>query len=73
MPGVIESSRLPPLRWVAEESLVYDQAAKELHRRACPRAPTAGVELARGDALELVWAPTMCPACRPDVTLGLGA
>jgi hypothetical protein len=33
--------------------------------------PAMCEELARGDALELVWAPRIC-SCRPDVTLGLG-
>jgi hypothetical protein len=31
-----------------------------------------GVELEPGDALELVWAPSICDICRPDVTTGLG-
>jgi hypothetical protein len=60
------------LRWIAGEPLVYDQAANELHRPACPRAPADSVELKPGDALKLVRAPTICPDCRPDVTTGLG-
>ena len=51
--------------------MVYDETRNELHRRDCSRTP-AGVELAPGEALELVWAPRLCAACRPDVTLGLG-
>jgi hypothetical protein len=62
---------LPPLRWVAEERLLYDRAANELHRWSCRRAPAISEELERGDALSLVWAPRMC-RWRPDVTLGLG-
>jgi hypothetical protein len=61
---------LRPLRWIAEERLLYDCAANELHRPSCPRAPAIREELAPGDALELVWAPRMC-RCRPDVTLAL--
>jgi hypothetical protein len=72
VPETIRSSRLPPLRWVAEEPLVYDQAANELHRPACTRAAGGCLALARGDALDLVWAPVVCAACEPDVTLGLG-
>jgi hypothetical protein len=67
-----ERSRLPPLQWIAEERLVYDDAANEVHRPACPRAGAGAVELERGAAVRLVWAPTTCPVCQPDVTLGLG-
>ena len=65
---------LPPLRWVAEENLVYDPATRTLHRRGCPLArelQATAQALAAGAALELVWAPRMCE-CRPDVTLALG-
>jgi hypothetical protein len=30
-------STLPPLRWVAEEDLIYDATSRTLHRPACPR------------------------------------
>ena len=64
---------LPPLRWVAEEDLVYDTASETLHRAGCPRvgATARTARLAAGEILELVWAPTVCE-CRPDVTLQLG-
>jgi hypothetical protein len=63
-------STLPPLRWIAEEALTYNEQTHELHRPSCPQA--YGYELAAGEALDLVWAPKVCPGCRPDVTLGLG-
>ena len=31
---------LPPLRWVAEEDLIYDSATNTLHRPSCSRAST---------------------------------
>jgi hypothetical protein len=66
-------STLPPLRWVAEEDLIYDASSRTLHRSACPRLhdPTLLTSVPAGSALELVWAPTIC-ACGPDVTVGLG-
>jgi hypothetical protein len=30
-------STLAPLRWIAEEDLIYDAASRTLHRPACPR------------------------------------
>jgi hypothetical protein len=69
--GTIKSCRLPPLRWIAEEPVVYDEAENELHRPQCSQAPDE-IELASGEALELVWARGDCAACRADVTLGLG-
>lgn len=45
---------LPPLRWIADEPLVYDPGTRELHRPSCPKA--SGDELAEGDELLLVWA-----------------
>jgi hypothetical protein len=63
---------LRPLRWVAQEDLIYDSDSRILHRPSCPRAPgTQGSRLPAGSALELVWAPRIC-ACGPDVTLALG-
>lgn len=65
---------LPPLRWVAEEDLVYDPGTRTLHRPGCPLARdrhAAAQPLAAGAALELVWAPRLCE-CRPDTTLALG-
>jgi hypothetical protein len=63
------ASRLPPLRWVAEEPLVYDETTNELHRPDCSGAASDGLELGRGQALDLVWAPRICRRCYPDVTL----
>jgi hypothetical protein len=60
---------LPPLRWIAEEPLVYDQGANELLRPSCSRA--SGEGLAEGAAPELVWAPRVCLACGPDVTMSM--
>jgi hypothetical protein len=67
------SSTLPPLRWIAEEDLIYDASSRTLHRSACPRLHdlTLLTSVPAGSALELVWAPTIC-ACGPDVTVGLG-
>jgi hypothetical protein len=65
-----QPSRLPPLQWIAEERLVCDDAANEVHRPTCPRAGAGGVELERGAAVRLVWAPTICAACQPDVNVG---
>jgi hypothetical protein len=64
---------LPPLRWVAEEDLVYDSDANTLHRPGCRLLPAryATTSLPARSALELVWAPVMCQ-CSPDVTLALG-
>jgi hypothetical protein len=62
----------PPLRWVAEEPLTYERATNELHRFGCSRA-VENVALKRGEGLELIWAPIICSACSPDVTLALGS
>jgi len=71
--GRSRSSALSPLRWVAEEDLVYDPRANTPHRPGCPSI--AGIEVPTSvpmrSALELVWAPRLC-GCRPDVTLALG-
>ncbi|MGO9957773.1 MAG: hypothetical protein ACLP50_17675 [Solirubrobacteraceae bacterium] len=71
--GPPNESTLPPLRWIAQEELVYDQAARTLHRSSCPRLRdvTNPTRIPTGTALELVWAPEFC-TCGPDVTLGLG-
>jgi hypothetical protein len=63
---------LRPLRWIAEEDLIYDPVSRTLHRPSCARAQRAqGSWLSEGSALELVWAPRMCE-CGPGVTLALG-
>ncbi len=67
---VATRSTLPPLQWIAEETLTYDDQTNELHRRSCPQA--TGDELDAGDVLKLVWAPNICADCRPDVTMRLG-
>jgi hypothetical protein len=41
---------LRPLRWIAEERLLYDRATTERHRSSCPRAPARSEKLAHGDA-----------------------
>jgi hypothetical protein len=66
-------STLAPLRWIAQEDLVYDQAALTLHRSSCPRLCDVAnpTRIPAGSALEVVWAPGLC-SCGPDVTLGLG-
>ena len=66
-------STLAPLRWVAEEDLIYDATSRTLHRPACPRlrGATRVMSVPARSALELIWAPTIC-ACGPDVTLSLG-
>jgi len=63
---------LPPLRWVAEEDLIYDSATNTLHRPDCPRASAvvSPRPVSAYGALQLVWAPTIC-ACGPDVTAAL--
>ena len=62
---------LGPLRWIAEEDLIYDPVSRTLHRPSCAFAQrTQGSWLPAGSALELVWAPRMCE-CGPDVTLAL--
>jgi hypothetical protein len=67
-------SSVPRLRWVAQEDLLYEPGSNTLHRRGCRRAGggEGNVALGTGEALWLVWAPAMC-ACRPDLTLALGA
>jgi hypothetical protein len=63
---------LRPLRWIAEEDLIYDPVSRTLHHPSCARAQrTHGSRLPAGSALELVWAPRLCE-CGPDVTLALG-
>jgi hypothetical protein len=63
---------LRPLRWIAQEELLFDPDSRTLHRPSCPRAHmTEGSRVRAGSALELVWAPRMCD-CGPDVTLALG-
>jgi hypothetical protein len=66
-------SALPPLRWIAEEDLVYDAASNTLHRPRRPRIrdATRVIGVPARSALELIWAPHICE-CGPDVTLGLG-
>ena len=63
---------LPPLRWVAEEDLIYDSATNTLHRPGCPHASTVTSPrpVPAHGALQLVWAPTLCD-CQPDVTIAL--
>ncbi|HUA03826.1 MAG TPA: hypothetical protein VMB27_07990 [Solirubrobacteraceae bacterium] len=63
---------LPPLRWVAEEDLIYDSTTNTLHRPDCAHASTVASPraLPAHAALQLVWAPTLC-RCQPDVTLAL--
>ena len=53
---------LPPLRWVAEEDLIYDSATNTLHRPDCPHASTVTSPrpVSAHGALQLVWAPTLC-------------
>jgi hypothetical protein len=67
-----ESCSLPPLRWVAEQDLIYDPATNTLHRSGCRHVATIAAPrpLPAHAALEIVWAPIIC-ACRPDVTLSL--
>jgi len=72
VPVADTSSRLPPLRWIAEEALVYDAERNELHRPDCSAATARAYELPGGRALRLVWAPRLCSDCRPDATMGLG-
>ncbi len=49
--------------------MTYNEEVNELHRSDCPEA--SGQDLAKGQALALVWAPKMCPRCSPDVTTAL--
>ena len=65
-------SSLPPLRWVAEEDLLYEPATNTLHRPGCRQLsdPDASTTLPAGSSLSLVWAPVICD-CRPDITLAL--
>jgi hypothetical protein len=63
---------LRPLRWIAEEEVIYHPDSRTLHRPSCELAHTTqGSRLPEGSALELVWAPRMCE-CGPEVTLALG-
>lgn len=64
---------LPPLRWVAEEDLVFDPAMRTPHRPGCRLASElhAGGQAIAAGAPELVWAPRLCH-CGPDLTLALG-
>lgn len=63
---------LPPLRWVANEDLIYDSARNTLHRSSCPHASTVASPrlVCARTALQLVWAPVLCN-CQPYVTLAL--
>ena len=72
-PTPTRRSTLPPLRWIAEEDLVYDAASHTLHRPECPHIGAAAgvVAVPACSPLELIWAPRICD-CGPDVTLGLG-
>jgi len=73
VPQASTSSRLRPLRRIAEEPLAYDPPRNELHRRCCLRMRAGVIELAHGEAFELVWAPRICSVCRPEVTMVLDA
>jgi hypothetical protein len=50
------SSTLPPLRWLAEEDLVYDAGLHTLHRPQCPRVRDAAgvIDVPAGSAIELI-------------------
>jgi hypothetical protein len=63
---------LPPLRWVAEENLIYDTATNALHPPGWPHASpvTSPRPVPAPAALQLVSATTLCD-CQPDVTLAL--
>lgn len=61
---------LRPLRWIAQEDLVYHEVRNELHKPSCPLGRGSHVEMLGGESLELVWAPKICPRCRPDVRTG---
>lgn len=65
---------LPPLRWRADEDLVYDSATETLHRSGCQRllSPDTARLLPSGAVLERMTAPRFCE-CRPDVTTTLSA
>jgi hypothetical protein len=65
---------LTPLRWLADEDLVYEPATETLHRAGCRRlvSPETARALAAGTALERMTAPRFCE-CRPDVTTTLSA
>jgi len=73
VPQASTSTRLRPLRWIAEEPLIYDPVRNELHQPGCSQVGAGVIGLADGEALELVWAPKICSICRPDVTMALGA
>jgi len=51
---------LPPLAWIAEEDLVYDEASNRLHRPSRPEA--TGIDLGRGESFASVWAPRVAGA-----------
>jgi hypothetical protein len=71
-PDPCSAYALRPLRWIAQEDLLFDPDSRTLHRPSCARADmTHGSRVPAGSALELVWAPRMCD-CGPDVTLALG-
>ena len=62
---------LRPLRWVAQEDLVYDPDSRTLHRRAACALQDAGLAAACGiRARAGVGAAGL--RCGPDVTLALG-
>jgi hypothetical protein len=67
-------SSLAPLRWVAQEELLYERSSNTLHRLSCGRVGSRdGLEVVpAGAPLWLVRAPRLCE-CGPDVTLALGA
>ena len=61
-PNPTPSYALAPLRWVAEEDLLYDPRSRTLHRSSCHVArehvPVRSVPA--GSAVEPVWVPRMC-------------
>jgi hypothetical protein len=72
-PDRTASYALAPLRWVAEEDLLYEPRSRTLHRPSChvAREHLLVRSVPAGSAVELVWAPRMCE-CGPDVTVALG-
>lgn len=62
---------LGPVIWEALERLRFDVDRHRLHAAGCPAAH--GIDVARGERLELMRAPELCWRCRPQVAMPLGA
>lgn len=63
---------LPPPRRIAEVPVEVNRDGV-LHRAGCERvAQPVRTHLEVGEFVETLWAPTLCPRCKPAMRIGLG-